>query len=118
MKKKFNSKNIVRQAENVGILLCITLLIVFVVSFMNAFHNVDLVMNMQTMVNGINEAGLHDDGNLTLFIPFEDIKDTGSDYVTRQLSDYYIPSMNNLKKYFILSLIDLMLLGLLLGRRL
>jgi hypothetical protein len=129
-----------KQIENLGILLCITFLIFIFINYNTVsadntrnfylqYHNVDLTFNIQNIVSTLNAAGLYDSNGSLVYIPFEKVTDTGSDYVERPLTKYYIPSMNSideaymnsvkhLNKYFVLGLIDVLVLGLLLGRKL
>jgi hypothetical protein len=116
--KKTKKSKIEGAIETMLILTCVTLLVVFVINFMSAFHNVDLVTNIEGLVCDINSAGFSNSLNQTLFIPRNNLTDTGSDFETRPLTAYYIASMNGLQKYFILACVDMLLLGLLLGRKL
>jgi hypothetical protein len=118
MKKIKKKSNWQEQGEIIILLTAIVLLPYISYEFAMSFHNIDLIMNFKTITAAINDAGFINPLNQTLVLPFSEIQDTGSDYVSRPLDDYYISSANNLKKYFFVGLVDILLIGLLLGRRL
>lgn len=117
MKKKFDYKKLTEQAELLGILLCIFLLILVIFSWYSGFHNIDLIFNVRTMTDTVNSANLHGPNNTPAFMDFSKIMDTANDGITRPLSSYYITSMNTLKNYTIAGFIDCIILGLLIARR-
>jgi len=139
-RRTFWNREYSSQLENLGILLCITFLIFIFISYSAAsaentrqfylkYHNLDLIFNMQNMIGAINAAELYNPDGSLVYIPFGGINDTGSDFVERPLTSYYIPSMNgidedymnsvkSLNNYFIMGLLDVLVLGLLLGKKL
>jgi hypothetical protein len=106
------------QGEIAIMLIGIVLLIYFVYMFMANWHNLDIIHNMNFIINRINEAGFQDENGSILYIPQSAITDTASDYVERPLNDYYISSNNSILKYFLYSLVDMLILSFLLGKRL
>ena len=138
--KKINKEKLGEQLGNLGILLCIVILVFIFMnynltmsnnesSYYKSWHNVDLIFNMQNIVNGINQANLYTQNGTPVMLPFDNLNDTGNDLITRPLAGYYIPSMNNiddsymnstksLNNYFLAGLLDVLVLGLLLGRKL
>lgn len=68
-------------------------------NFYISFHNLDLIYNMNGLKSQINELGCYLPDNTTLKIT--DFLDTGSDFIERPLSDYYISSMNQIDELFI-----------------
>lgn len=139
-KIKFDKEKISSQIENIGILTCIAIFLFLTVSYTGtvqentrvfylAYHNIDLTFNIQRVVGAINGANLYTQNGSQVYVPFESLNDTGSDFVERNLQDYYIPSMNSIdqsyslsmkavNKYLIWALLDLFALGILLGRKL
>lgn len=117
-KTKMMIKGVMEQGRILLILLSIVFLVYCVMQFFLSWHTIDLAWNIQILTNQINSAGLYTGNGTQIIIPFEKVMDTGSDFVSRPLVNYYISSSNNLRKYFIWGLLDMLLLGFLLGGKL
>lgn len=100
------------------ILILVIFLVLSSVNFWKGMHNVDLVWNYIGVANQINEVGCSlPDGTILKVPSLDDVTDKGSDYQSRPLTDYYIIGMNQIEKYFIFAIIDTLVLGFLIGRR-
>jgi hypothetical protein len=97
------------------IVLSICFLVYTSIQWTLSWHNLDTIHNLQIYTNQINEAGFKDLNNQTVYIPFSSITDTADDYVSRPLENYYVSSVNDLRKYFLISIFNAIFLGLCIG---
>ncbi len=117
--KKQKKEQLSRSVKTILILLAITSIIFFVTTFYKGYHNVDLVYNYAQIVDGVNEVNKQYGGNVTIEInTLNEATDTGSDFIEKPLSYYYIRGMNQMEFAFTWGLLSMIFLGLLLGEKL
>jgi len=104
MKRNKKEKNYFEKGEleNLLIIILIFGLVFSVWQVVNALHNLDLIYNF----NGVA---------CNLGINPETITDIASDGISRPLEDYYIQSMNDLRKYVLFSIFISLIIGYLIG---
>lgn len=110
MKSKEKNKKRGSIAENVIILILIVFLILDVSWFYKGFHNVDLYKNSLKISQDITKATAGG-------VYATNITDTGLNGINMPIEEYYRNGMFQMDSSFILGMIDLLALGLLLGRK-
>lgn len=117
MKFKRYEKKLENVLSNVILIISVMGLIASTAIFFNGVHNIDLQQNVINIQNQYLRTVVEENYNGTLILPDLNIEDTGADYVTRPLVDYYIAGMNDIRTALYISMICAFLMGLVINLR-
>lgn len=111
------NKKIKKGIESLVLLLTLTLVIWNTAVFYKGFHNVDLVYNYARIETEISRLNKQIKDQTIYITPLSQAKDMGSDWILRDLQDYYIHGLNQMEYSYLAGLILMVIIGIIVGRR-